>query len=216
MGKFLNSTLTILCLALLVFPYTPFAYAPYAAAASIENGSAIINGSISGIPPGGAVTVFIVNNGHPLAIIPGITSSNNLFSTKVSANNGDKLGFLIDAKDTGVTVTFQPGISTYVQLQYSPPSDNGGYIAVPGTPAPTTSAPLTTTTTPMPTSVPTPTPKAVIATGYIISSPTPAPPMATINAPLPPQTTPVNWPLIYAIAISIILIGVLIVSIRKI
>jgi len=208
MEKRLNAILTISCITLVIFLYLPFSYAPNTSAQSIGNGSAIINGSVDGIPAGKEVTLFILDNGIPLTDPLTLSSSNNIFSVQADVNEGDVLSFMIDGKDTGVTVTYHVGDPVDVLLHYSPPG-NGDIIITHPTEEPPKSVPSpTVTATPPPISVtPTPAPPAPS-----IIAPTPT---VTATAPVPSPEPPTIYPLVFAAFVGIAILAGLISLLKR-
>lgn len=208
MEKCLNSAIATLFVALLFLVYILPYYAPDTLAQPIGNGSSIINGSISGIPSGVKVTLFIVDKNDNMVTLPiqGITSSQNTFSTPamppINANDGDIIKFKINGKDTGTTIVFHSGTTMTVQLTYTPPGSSYT-LTNPATPVPfkiNASATPTATDSPLPPSV---TPEPISNT-----------PTVTAASPSPTATFPVNT-VIIAILIGIVLLAVVIVFLRK-
>lgn len=190
--SYCNTIFSMACILLIVNFFVPPPFA-FMATASIENGSAIINGSIDGIPTGTEVALFILNlNNGEFTVVPGLSSSNNIFSTPVNVNDNETLGFSINGKDTGVTATYHVGEPVNVHLQYIPPGGDDIIITVPA-PEPTASEPTpTVTATPMPISVtPAPTPPAIS-----IAAPTPT--VIVTPVPSPSPEPPIAYPLIGA------------------
>lgn len=209
--------LSIPLLLVYLLPYS----APCSLADWISNGSSIINGSISDIPSDvPPITLFIVNNNNPDQFIPvpGISSSNNVFSIEMSANEGDVIGFKINGKDTGTTIVFYPGTTLEVQLHYTPPG-SVDVTVVPISPTPTASVPTVTATpipdnvTATPTATPTPLPTLDL-TNTATPSPISISPAATATNPSTTATS-VVYPIIYVIIIGITLLAMLIICLRR-
>jgi len=209
MEKSLASAIATLLSVLLLFVYVLPYYAPATLAQPIGNGSTIINGSISGIPSGVTVTLFIVDSSGNMVTTPivGITSSQNTFSTPamppINANDGDIIGFRLNGKDTGTTIVFHPGTTMTVHLTYTPPG-SGYTLTNPATPVPfkinSSVTPTATTDTTLPPSV------------------TPAPisntPTVTAASPSPTATFPVNT-VIIVVLVGIVLLALAIFFLRK-
>lgn len=214
MEKRINSMIAMLLVVLLLYVYLLPYYVPFSSAQLVNNGSSIINGSISGIPADIPVVLFIVNNNDPNQFIPvtGLSSSNNVFSVEVpgmmlNPSDGDVIGFKINGKDTGKTITFKSGTVFDVQLQYTAPG-TGSVTIVPVAPTPEASD-TPVTATPIPANV-TATPNStLLPTPDLTNTPMPS---------IPPSARPIPGsvdPIIFAVATGMMAFVALVTGIRR-